>query len=101
MGSNTLLQKTNKMYRDTPKGVTDATFIKDFTLLLTFTNGIKKEVDFGPAFAKYAQGYYSKYATPSEFKKFMIDNDHLVWGKNWDLVFETSKMYEGTITNKP
>lgn len=99
MGSNTLLQKTNNLHRSKTQGinynVVNAVYVKDYTLLVTFANGKVKEVDFTLALEKYAQGYYAKYKKLNNFKKFKIENQNIVWGKDWDLIFPPENLYKG------
>lgn len=70
-------------------------YVKDYTLLVTFANGKVKEVDFTLALEKYAQGYYAKYKKLNNFKKFKIENQNIVWGKDWDLIFPPENLYKG------
>jgi hypothetical protein len=30
-----------------------------------------------------------------ELRKFRIDGGNIVWGKNWDLIFNPRNLYEG------
>lgn len=97
MGSNTLLQKTSKGYsrkkKDINFNIENALYLNNYTLLVTFTSGEKKEVDFSPALEKYAKGFYAKYKKLNNFKKFKIENQNIVWGKDWDLIFPPENVY--------
>ena len=70
-----------------------AVYLRGYVLLVTFSSGEVKEIDFAPALKKYALGYYSKYKELRNFKKFKIENDNIVWGKNWDLIFTPESVY--------
>ena len=89
------------MHSGTPKGIRRAVYVSEYILLVTFTNGIVKKVNFSKAFKKYAVGYYAKYSSENEFKKFKVEDYKIVWGVNWDLVFEVEKLYNGEIFSNP
>ena len=72
-----------------------------YILQITFGDGTTRDVNFLKAFTKYAQGYYSKYLELKNFKKFKIDNDNVVWGKDWDIIFDTETLYNGKIETNP
>lgn len=86
------------MHRNKKKSINyhikDALFLHDYTLLVTFENGIIKPIDFTKALEKYAKGYYSKYKKPIYFKRFKIENGNIVWGKNWDLIFPSKNIFK-------
>ncbi len=52
-----------------------------YKLLLFFSNGKQKVVDFMPLFSKYVHGYYTKFITPASFKKFYVNEGNVYWGK--------------------
>ncbi|MCZ2222161.1 MAG: DUF2442 domain-containing protein [Chitinophagales bacterium] len=97
MGSNTLLQEKGKSYSHKKKSINcnieNAVYVKNYVLLVTFASGEVKEVDFSPALEKYAKGYYAKYKKLNHFKKFKIENQNIVWGKDWDLIFPPENVY--------
>ena len=53
-----------------------------------------KIVNFSPAIEKYAVGEYTIYAQPNKFKRFSVEKGNIVWGKNWDLVFPLTDIYD-------
>ncbi len=77
--------------------VVAARHVKDYVLEITFSDDHVSRVDFKKAFDYYCKGYYAKYKKPTEFKKFKIDEGHLVWGKDWDIIFQDQYLYEGHI----
>jgi hypothetical protein len=70
-----------------------ALLLRDYQILILFSNNRMKVVDFAPAIAKYAKGYYSKYADKKNFSKFHIDKGNIVWGKEWDLIFPAEDIF--------
>ena len=44
---------------------------------------------------KYPHPQHNKYLDLKNFKKFKIDGGNIIWGKNWDLIFNPRKLYEG------
>jgi hypothetical protein len=70
-------------------------------LQITYQDGYSIVVDFNKAIQKYAQGDYEKWKKPVNFKRFKIDNGHLVWGRNWDLIFPPESIRNKTIESKP
>ncbi len=56
-------------------------------IALTFNNGERKLVDFLPLFQKYVKGDNLKYFAPQNFKKFILNNGNIYWGKNEDVIF--------------
>lgn len=77
--------------------VNDAVYVKDNTLLISFNNGQKREVDFSNFFASNDISYLNKYKSATNFKKFKIEDGNVVWGKDWDLIFPIEQLYLGKI----
>ena len=70
-----------------------AYFLGNKTLLLSFTNGVQKRLDFSLIFKQYVKGDYEHYARPSKFKRFVVANGIISWGKNEDVIFPVSFLY--------
>ncbi|HEX4876657.1 MAG TPA: hypothetical protein VFV31_08300 [Chitinophagaceae bacterium] len=71
-------------------------YLHDFLIVLTFDiNGKKttKVVDFLPLFQLYVKGDNLHYFAPENFKKFIISNGHISWGKNEDVIFSVSSFF--------
>ncbi len=67
--SKSRLQKgKNKNKADEKVAVTSAVYLNDFEVLLHFTNGEQRIVNFLPLFSKLS-GAYIKYSLPENFKK--------------------------------
>ena len=74
--------------------VKSARYVQDFSIAITFTNGETKLIDFLPLFQKFAKGDNLKYFAPQNFKKFIVKNGNIYWGKNEDLIFPIELLYE-------
>ena len=65
-------------------------YAHDFFIALTFSTGelkLSKVVNFLPLFQKYVKGDNLKYFSPQNFRKFIIKNGNIYWGKNEDVLF--------------
>ncbi len=84
--------------KKTPKviSVVKAKFMHDKTLRVTFNDGTEKELDFTKAFSKLG-GYYSRFAEPKRFKRFIVRNGNLYWGRNEDVIYSTHSLYTNTM----
>jgi hypothetical protein len=79
---------------DTQKlNIIKADYISGFKILLTFSNGRQRIFDFHPLFLKTVKGFYAKYLVPSNFRKFIIENGNIFWGKDEDVIFPVSFLY--------
>ena len=65
----------------------NAHFLGGHKIFLNFSNGLQRIINFQPIFNKYVKGYYAKYFLPENFKKFIINNGNIYWGKNEDVIF--------------
>ena len=70
--------------------IVKAHFLGGYKILLTFSNGMQRIINFQPIFNKYVKGYYSKHFIPENFKKFIIKNGNIYWGKNEEVIFPVS-----------
>jgi hypothetical protein len=70
--------------------IKSAKYVQDFLIAITTTNGKTKLVDFLPLFHKYVKGDNLKYFAPQNFKKFIVKNGNIYWGKNEDVIFPVS-----------
>ncbi|MDZ4822631.1 MAG: DUF2442 domain-containing protein [Flavobacteriales bacterium] len=77
--------------------VTDAKSLSDYRLLIAFSDGAVREVDFGPYLHQRDRGYYVRYRQKKEFMKFKLVDGNIVWGKNWELIFNLDELYTGNI----
>ena len=44
---------------------------------------------------KHPHPQYDKYQDLKKVKQFKIERNNIVWGKNWDLIFDLWDLYEG------
>ncbi|HVY75931.1 MAG TPA: DUF2442 domain-containing protein [Puia sp.] len=78
--------------------VNEAEFVKGNTLLVKFTDGVSREIDFSKFLnASSTPKYLKEYKKESKFRNFRIENGNLVWGKDWDLIFPIPQLYKGEI----
>ncbi len=75
-------------------GIISAKYIHDFIIVLSFTNGETKLFDFLPVFQKHVKGVNIKYFAPEIFKKFIVKDGNICWGRNEDIVFPMSLFFE-------
>jgi hypothetical protein len=74
--------------------IVSAQYVIDFIISLTFNTGETKTVDFLPLFHKYLKGSNLKYFTLQNFKKFIIRDGNISWGKNEDVIFTIDLLYD-------
>ena len=77
--------------------VVKAEHVKSLQLKIYFTDSTSQTVDFKDFFDNNPQ--HKKFRILSNFKKFKIEEGLLTWGKNWELVFPTYSLYQGTTDN--
>jgi Protein of unknown function (DUF2442) len=95
------LQKSkNKNETNKKIAVSSAVYLKDFEVLLYFNNGEQRIVNFLPLFSKLS-GAYLKYSLSENFKKFIVKNGNIYWGKNEDVIFPVASLYTGNFSKKP
>ena len=81
--------------------IKSAKYINDFTIAISFTNGKTKLVDFLPIFHKYVTGENLDYFAPQKFKKFIVKNGNIYWGKNEDVIFPVDLLLKKTTRKSP
>jgi hypothetical protein len=78
-------------------------YVHDFIIAITFSDGagwkISRLVDFLPLFHKYVKGDNLKYFAPGNFKKFIVKNGNIYWGKNEDVIFPIHLLLKGQKEN--
>ncbi len=73
--------------------IVEAKHIKNFRLLISFSDGTKHEVDFGPFLKNSRNPQILKYANLQKFKKFSLEDGELMWG-DFDLIFPLADLYQ-------
>ncbi len=87
MGVSIHLQQKSKLRRNQTKvrqekiTVTDAKYLQDFFIAVTFSTGETQMIDFFPLFHQHVKGEYLKYISPANFKRFIVNKGNLYWGK--------------------
>ncbi len=74
--------------------IKSAKYIRDFMIAMSFTNGETKLFDFLSLFQKHVKGENIKYFAPQNFKKFIVKNGNIYWGRNEDVIFPVSILLE-------
>jgi len=77
--------------------IRQADFAGAYSVLLTFSDGVKRKVNFGGFLKKSLHPTIRSYLDENNFKKFKIERGNIVWGKNWDFAFPVEQLYEGKI----
>jgi hypothetical protein len=83
------MENNNKML------ITGAAYVSDYKVKITFADKTEKTIDFGIFLKRYPHPQHNKYLDLKNFKKFKIDGGNITWGKNWDLIFNPRKLYDG------
>jgi hypothetical protein len=73
----------------------NANYIDDYVIELLFDDGVVQQIDFGFFLHKHSHPQYDKYRDLKKFKQFKIERNNIVWGKNWDLIFDLWDLYKG------
>ncbi len=82
MKQNNVLQSIHKSRSNKEESlkISDAVLMEPFVLKVFFDNTQNRIIDFRPFF-NTLKADYKKYNTPAAFKKFMIKNGEIWWGK--------------------
>lgn len=81
--------------------IVKAEYVKEYIIELTFSDGKVNHVDFKKQVMAQKVPEYAAYQAMNEFKKFKIDDGNIVWGEDWDLIFELHRLYDNTLDSKP
>lgn len=98
MGQNYVLQSINKSRSNKEENlkISDAVLLEPFVLKVFFNNTQNRIIDFRPFF-NTLKGDYKKYNTPAFFKKFIIKNGELWWGKTADIQIHPIDVYYNSL----
>lgn len=77
--------------------VKSAIYIMELSLLITFSNGFERVIDFSGFLKRHPHPRHDKYMKPANFKKFKVENGNISWGKNHDLAFPVAALYKGDL----
>lgn len=87
MRSNSQKNKKEKI------SIISARYVSDFSIAITFSSDIIRIVNFLPLFEKYVKGDNLKFFAPERFKKFIVKNGNIYWGRNEDVIFPVDMLY--------
>lgn len=73
--------------------ISKANYINGFKILVSFSNGKQRIIDFYLVLSKTLKGFYRKYLLPSNFRKFVVKNGNISWGDNEEVIFPVSFLY--------
>lgn len=102
MGSSVHISQKSKVRSHRKKTKQEVTLVSaeythDFIIKLIFDSGKLKHItykDFLPLFQQYVKGDNLKYFAPANFKKFIVKNGNIFWGKNEDVIFPTGMLFD-------
>lgn len=77
--------------------ILSAKHIGGHRLLLTFSDGVEKAVDFGHFLENARHPEIRKFLNPKKFKDFKLENGELMWG-DFDLIFPITDLYENKLS---
>jgi len=83
------------MIKDKVIKLVNAKYLNDYKVELLFDDNVVRQIDFSKFLTSHSHPQYDKYKKLSNFKKFRIDRNNLVWGRYWDLDFDLWKLYQG------
>jgi hypothetical protein len=76
--------------------ITSAEFIRDYKIKLLFSDGIEKEIDFGPFLRNAKNPMARKYLDKKLFRNFKIEYGDIIWN-DYEMCFPIWDLYEGKI----
>ncbi len=74
-------------------------YVCNFSIAITFSSAIIRIVNFLPLFEKFVKGGSLKYFAPVSFKKFIVNNGNIYWGRNEDIIFPVDILLKGSVTD--
>ena len=76
-------------------------YMGDFTVQLTFNDGIVVPIDFGSWIVQHPHPQHNRYLDEKKFKKFYIDDmGNIAWGKSRDLYFPIDILHSGILSSE-
>ena len=76
--------------------VEDAQYMEPYKLMLRFSNGMKRVVDFEPFLTTSTNPLIRKYLNLSNFQNFVLEYGNLHWN-DYDLCFPVADLYVGQL----
>ena len=75
--------------------IVDARYLSDYKIELQFGDNTLQQIDFGLFLKNHPHTQHDKYNNLQNFRKFKVEAGNIVWGRNWDLIFDPYKLYKG------
>ena len=108
MGSSIHISQKNKVRSHRKKTEQEVTLVAaeyahDFILkLISRSGGFKFTTykNFLPLFQQYVKGDNLKYFAPANFKKFIVKNGNIYWGKDEDVIFPSNMLFNMSKSKK-
>lgn len=94
-----IIERYTKQPEQDNLSVTEAHYIGDFAIRLTFNDGHRKLVDFKPFLEQAKHPAIKKYLDESQFKEFQIKDGNLDWN-DFDMCFPIMDLYKNAISKK-
>lgn len=71
--------------------ITKAEYIDEYTIMLTFDDGFKSKIDFGPFLKRANNPMNYQFLEIEKFKKFKIFHGHLSWSRH-EMMFSAESL---------
>jgi hypothetical protein len=76
--------------------ITEAKYVSDYKIGLTFNDGTERVMDFEPFLRKAQNPHITKYRQMRQFKSFRLDYGDLMWG-DYEMIFPIADLHRGEI----
>jgi hypothetical protein len=76
--------------------ITKVEIVKDYTLKISFSDGVVQIIDFGKFLKKSNHPEIKKFLDLKKFHSFNLKSGELMWG-DYELLFPIADLYEGKI----
>ena len=94
-----IIERYTQMSEQRSLSITEADYIGDFAIRLTFNDGHRKLVDFKPFLEHAKHPAIKKYLNEDQFKTFQIEDGNLDWN-DFDMCFPMEDLYRNSILKK-
>ena len=91
-----IFEENSELYGFDLIDIKSATYQGNFFILISFSNGKSRIVDFKPFLTKSLHPSINKYLDEKLFQTFMIVDGNLNW-HDYDMIFPVSDLYQGKI----
>ena len=79
-----------------------ATYLGDYTICFTFTDGHVSTIDFRPFLSAAGQNpMNSQYLDVTRFRSFKLHRNVDVYWDDWEMCFRFETLYEGRLPKRP